>query len=276
MDAANIANMKAQIKRLGSAYDWTREFTTCEPEYYRWNQWFFLALRTRAGLPQDGRSTGARIATVLANEQVLDGRAGAARHLVERRNLEQWFFNITDYADDCCRSDKLDGWPEKVRTMQRNWIGRSEGASSISISTAVGPTRHHHRLHHPRRHDLRRDLHVQSRPSTPSWRDMAANNPELRAKVEAVNRRAAQNQRIRRHRRDRKTRRLHRPLRHQPLHRERVPIWVANYILIEYGTGAIMGVPRTTSATSNSPKKYELPIRVVILPVEWRLRRDGR
>ena len=123
--------MKAQMKRLGFAYDWSREVTTCLPDYYRWNQWFFLKLYEK-GLAYRKKSKVnwcPKCATVLANEQVVDGCCW--RHedtLVEQRELEQWFLRTTKYADELLRDlDKLEGWPEKVRTMQRNWIGRSEG-----------------------------------------------------------------------------------------------------------------------------------------------------
>src|SRR5215468_737618 len=128
----NIANMKAQMKRLGFAYDWSREVTTCFPEYYRWNQWFFLRMYEK-GLAYRKKSKVnwcPDCATVLANEQVIDGRCW--RHedtIVEQRDLVQWFLRITAYAQELLDDlSKLDGWPEKVRTMQRNWIGRSEGA----------------------------------------------------------------------------------------------------------------------------------------------------
>jgi hypothetical protein len=132
VDAGNIAAMKAQMKRLGFAYDWSREVTTCLPEYYRWNQWFFLKLFEK-GLAYRKKSKVnwcRKCATVLANEQVVDGCCWRHEDTpVEQRELEQWFLRITEYADELLRDlDKLEGWPEKVRTMQRNWIGRSEGA----------------------------------------------------------------------------------------------------------------------------------------------------
>ena len=128
---SNIAKMKAQMNRLGFAYDWSREVTTCLPEYYKWNQWFFLKLFEK-GLAYRKKSRVnwcPKCATVLANEQVVGGRCW--RHedtIVEQRELEQWFVKTTNYSDELLVGlDKLEGWPEKVRTMQRNWIGRSEG-----------------------------------------------------------------------------------------------------------------------------------------------------
>ena len=129
---ANIANMKAQMKRLGFAYDWSREVTTCLPDYYRWNQWFFLKFYEK-GLAYRKKSKVnwcPQCCTVLANEQVVNGNCWRHEDTpVEQRDLEQWFLRITDYAEELLRDlDKLGGWPEKVRIMQRNWIGRSEGA----------------------------------------------------------------------------------------------------------------------------------------------------
>ncbi len=156
--------MKAQMKRLGFAYDWSREVTTCLPEYYRWNQWFFLKLY-ESGLAYRKKSKVnwcPKCATVLANEQVVDGCCW--RHedtLVEQRELEQWFLRITKYAEELLRDlDKLDGWPEKVRTMQRNWIGRSEGALvDFRLFWSDGCRElHDHGLHHPGRHHLRRNF----------------------------------------------------------------------------------------------------------------------
>ena len=157
----NIASMKAQMKQLGFAYDWSREVTTCLPEYYRWNQWFFVKLYEK-GLAYRKKSLVnwcPKCATVLANEQVVNGRCW--RHedtVVEQRELEQWFLRITKYAEELLRDlDKLGDWPEKVRTMQRNWIGRSEG-TLVDFKTRRRNRFHHHRFHHTRRHDLRSNL----------------------------------------------------------------------------------------------------------------------
>ena len=168
---ANIAQMKRQILRLGMGFDWATEVTTCLPDYYRWNQWFFLRMYEK-GLVYRKKSKVnwcPECATVLANEQVIDGSCW--RHedtMVEQRDLEQWFFRITAYAQELLDGlDKLDGWPEKVRTMQRNWIGRSEGTEvdfslvekstrSRDQGTRIGRTADS-RLHHARGHDLWRD-----------------------------------------------------------------------------------------------------------------------
>ena len=140
----NIDNMRRQIKLMGTGYDWTREFATCDPEYYKWNQWFFLRMYER-GLAYK-RETPVNWCphdqTVLANEQVDDGRCWRCGHLVERRNLSQWNFKITDYADRLLAGiDRLDGWPERIKTMQRNWIGRSEGATFSFDIEGIGDAR---------------------------------------------------------------------------------------------------------------------------------------
>ena len=160
---ANIAAMKRQFDRLGMGFDWSREVTTCFPDYYRWNQWFFLRMYER-GLVYRKKSKVnwcPECATVLANEQVIDGRCW--RHedtLVEQRDLEQWFFRITAYAQELLDGlEKLDGWPEKVRTMQRNWIGRSEGTEVDFFVEQGTRTRdqgnENPRFHHARGYDLR-------------------------------------------------------------------------------------------------------------------------
>ena len=160
---SNIAHMKAQMKRLGFAYDWSSEVTTCLPDYYRWNQWFFLKLYEK-GLAYRKKSKVnwcPECATVLANEQVVDGCCW--RHedtQVEQRELEQWFLRTTNYAEELLDGlDKLEGWPEKVRTMQRNWIGRSEGALvEFKVDGRLNRQDQDHGLHHAHRHDLRRNL----------------------------------------------------------------------------------------------------------------------
>ena len=168
----NIEHMKGQLKRLGISYAWDRELATCTPDYYKWNQWLFIRMYER-GLAYRRRSTVNWCPvdkTVLANEQVVDGACWRCGTAVVQRDLEQWFLKITHYADELLQSlDTLTKWPEKVLTMQRNWIGRSEGARvrfplaepdrrgpnfSSATTSAVG----HRGLHHPHRHDLRRDL----------------------------------------------------------------------------------------------------------------------
>jgi leucyl-tRNA synthetase len=274
---SNIEKMKAQMKRLGFAYDWSREVTTCLPDYYRWNQWFFLKLYEK-GLAYRKKSLVnwcPKCCTVLANEQVVNGRCW--RHedtLVEQRELEQWFLRITKYADELLRDlEKLDGWPEKVRTMQRNWIGRSEGASvdfkldyaephkgfgaaggtiavfTTRIDTIFGATS------------------LQLAPQHPIVVDLAASSPDLRAKVDQL---------IAEQRKAKEAGDIGEIEKHgvptgryaiNPFNNEKIPIWVANYILMDYGTGAIMSVPAHDERDYDFAKKYKLEIRLVVLPI---------
>jgi leucyl-tRNA synthetase len=268
---ANIANMKAQMKRLGFGYDWSREVTTCFPDYYRWNQWFFLKLYER-GLAYRKKSKVnwcPKCATVLANEQVVGGYCW--RHedtLVEQRELEQWFLRITKYADELLRDlDKLGGWPEKVRTMQRNWIGRSEGALvDFDLGGKVGPAGSTITVFTTRVDTIYGATSVQLAPEHPIVRDMTANSPDLRAQVEQL---------IVEQRKAKEAGDIGEIEKHgiftgryakNPYNQEALPVWVANYILMDYGTGAIMSVPAHDERDYEFAKKYKLPIRVVVLP----------
>jgi len=263
----NIANMKSQMKRLGFAYDWSREVTTCLPEYYRWNQWFFLRLYER-GLAYRKKSKVnwcPKCATVLANEQVVGGCCW--RHettLVEQRELEQWFLRTTQYADELLRDlDKLDGWPEKVRTMQRNWIGRSEGTlvefgldgsqSKITVFTTRVDT-------------IFGATSVQLAPQHPLVEGFTANDGDLRSKVDQL---------IAEQRKAKEVGDIGAIEKHgintghfaiNPFNGEKVPIWVANYILMDYGTGAIMSVPAHDERDYEFAQKYGIEIRRVIVP----------
>jgi leucyl-tRNA synthetase len=273
----NIAKMKAQMNRLGFAYDWSREVTTCLPDYYRWNQWFFLKFYEK-GLAYRKKSRVnwcPKCATVLANEQVVNGCCW--RHedtLVEQRELEQWFLRITKYADELLRDlDKLDGWPEKVRTMQRNWIGRSEGALvdfKLDYSqphSGFGPAGSTITVFTTRVDTIFGATSVQLAPQHPIVADLAADNPELRAKVDQL---------IAEQRKAREVGDIGEIEKHgvptgryaiNPFNGEKVPVWVANYILMDYGTGAIMSVPAHDERDYEFAKKYKLEIRLVVLPI---------
>src|SRR5947199_954371 len=267
----NIANMKAQMKRLGFAYDWSREVTTCLPDYYKWNQWFFLKLY-ESGLAYRKKSKVnwcPECATVLANEQVVNG-GYCWRHedtLVEERELEQWFLRTTKYSDELLRDlDRLPGWPEKVRTMQRNWIGRSEGALvdfrldysggdvitvfTTRVDTIYGATS------------------VQLAPEHPITEELAALDPALRLKVTQL---------IAEQKKAKESGDIGEIEKHgvntghlavNPYNGERVPVWVANYILMDYGTGAIMSVPAHDERDYEFAKKYGIEIKQVIEPAE--------
>ena len=268
----NIANMKAQMKRLGFGYDWAREVTTCFPEYYKWNQWFFLKFYER-GLAYRKKSRVnwcPKCCTVLANEQVLPNGC-CWRHedtLVEQRDLEQWFLRITNYSEELLRDlDKLGNWPEKVRTMQRNWIGRSEGALiEFTLDGRAGPAGSKIPVFTTRVDTIYGATSVQLAPEHPLVADLTAGNPGLRSQVDQM---------MAEQRKAKEVGDIGEIEKHgvntgrfavNPYNGEKVPIWVANYILMDYGTGAIMSVPAHDERDHEFAKKYGLPIRQVIQP----------
>src|SRR6266700_3300845 len=273
----NIANMKAQFKRLGFAYDWEREVTTCLPDYYRWNQWFFLKMYERGLVYRKNSRVNwcPECATVLANEQVVGGFCW--RHettLVMQKQLEQWFMRTTNYSDELLRDlDKLEHWPEKVRTMQRNWIGRSEGAlvdfklADLKSGTAVGTAGGTITVFTTRVDTIYGATSVQLAPQLAIVLDMAAADSALKAKVDQL---------VAEQRSAREAGDIGAIEKHgvptgrfaiNPFNGERVPVWVANYILMDYGTGAIMSVPAHDERDHEFAKKYGLEIRQVIQPV---------
>ncbi len=268
---SNIAAMKTQMKRLGFAYDWSREVTTCLPEYYRWNQWFFLKLYEQ-GLAYRKKSRVnwcPQCCTVLANEQVVNGNCWRHEDTpVEQRELEQWFLRITKYADELLRDlEKLTGWPEKVRTMQRNWIGRSEGALvDFDLGGTVGPAGSTISVFTTRVDTIYGATSVQLAPEHPIVKDMTARDAGLRAKVDQL---------IAEQRKAKEVGDIGAIEKHgvftgryakNPYNGEAVPVWVANYILMDYGTGAIMSVPAHDERDFEFAEKYKLEIRLVILP----------
>src|SRR5438045_4624141 len=266
----NVAAMKAQMGRLGFAYDWSRAVNPCLPDYYRWNQWFFLKLYER-GLAYRKKSKVnwcPKCATVLANEQVVNGCCW--RHedtLVEQRELEQWFVRTTKYSDELLRDlDRLPGWPEKVRTMQRNWIGRSEGTLvDFRLDSAAGEAI---TVFTTRVDTIFGATSVQLAPEHPITQKLADADAGLRVRVDQL----IAEQSNAKERGD-----IGEIEKHgvntgnfamNPYNGERVPIWVANYILMDYGTGAIMSVPAHDERDYEFAKKYGIEIRQVIAPAE--------
>jgi leucyl-tRNA synthetase len=282
----NIAAMKRQMQRLGLGYDWATEVTTCLPDYYRWNQWFFLRMYEK-GLVYRKKSKVnwcPDCATVLANEQVIDGRCW--RHedtIVEQRDLEQWFFRITVYADELLDDlDKLEGWPEKVRTMQRNWIGRSEGTEvdffleeqeAVNSEQGAGNREQGTKGQRIRVFTTRVDTifgatSVQLAPQHALVASFTAADAVLKAQVDEL---------IEQQKKAREAGDLGAIEKHgvatgrfalNPYNGERVPIWVANYILMDYGTGAIMSVPGHDERDFEFATKYGIEIRRVIAPAQ--------
>ncbi len=270
---SNIASMKKQFQRLGMGFDWSTEVTTCLPDYYRWNQWFFLRMFER-GLAYRKKSKVnwcPQCATVLANEQVVQGRCW--RHedtVVEQRDLTQWFLRITKYADELLNDlTKLEGWPEKVRTMQRNWIGRSEGTNvDFMVANVPGSVTNGQKItaFTTRVDTIFGATSVQLAPEHPVAKAFAAENPELARQIEEL---LLQQQKAR------ETDELGAIEKHgvatgrfavNPFNGERMPIWVANYILADYGTGAIMSVPAHDERDFEFAAKYGLPVKRVVAP----------
>jgi leucyl-tRNA synthetase len=282
---SNIAAMKRQFDRLGMGFDWATEVTTCLPDYYKWNQWFFLRMYEK-GLAYRKKSKVnwcPECATVLANEQVIDGRCW--RHedtIVEQRDLVQWFLKITAYAQELLDDlRKLDGWPEKVRTMQRNWIGRSEGTEidfflaedGISVErddeykkTVSAGTRI--RVFTTRVDTIFGATSLQLAPEHPLIATLSANDAGLREQVAKL---------LEEQKKAREAGDIGEIEKHgiptgkfaiNPYSSEMVPIWVANYVLSDYGTGAIMSVPGHDARDFEFAKKYAIPIRRVIAPAD--------
>lgn len=262
----NIAHMRGQLKRLGLSYDWTREFATCTPEYYRWEQWLFLKLWER-GLVYQKESTvnwDPVDQTVLANEQVVDGRGWRSGALVERREIRQWFLRITAYADELLQGlEQLQGqWPDQVLTMQRNWIGRSEGAEiHFPLVDEDGVIK----VFSTRPDTLMGATYLALAPEHPLVLARARADSDLAAFVEdckhvAVSEATVETQ-------EKAGRPLGISVRH-PLTGETLPVWAANFVLMGYGEGAVMAVPAHDQRDFEFAQKYGLPIRPVIQPAQ--------
>ncbi|MEJ6592393.1 MAG: leucine--tRNA ligase [SAR86 cluster bacterium] len=263
----NIAYMKQQLQALGFAYDWSRELATCEPEYYRWEQWFFLQMFRRGLVYKKAAMVNWDPVdqTVLANEQVIDGRGWRSNALVERRELAQWFLKITDYAQellDCL--DTLDGWPEKIKTMQRNWIGRSEGVELTfplptgQVFESAGLT-----VYTTRPDTLMGTTYLAVAAQHPLAQAAAVNNPELQQFLdECSHGKVAEADMAKMEKRGMDTG----VVASHPLSGEPIPVWVANFVLMEYGSGAVMAVPAHDQRDWEFAVKYDLPIKQVIAP----------
>ncbi|TME92889.1 MAG: leucine--tRNA ligase [Chloroflexi bacterium] len=263
----NIAKGTRELKMLGILYDWDREVTACLPDYYRWTQWLFLlfyerGLAYRAMSPVNWCPVDK---TVLANEQVINGRCWRHPDVeVEKRDLEQWFFKITDYAERLLNDlAKLEHWPEKVRVMQTNWIGRSEGAE-VDFPLA-GSKDESVRIYTTRPDTLFGATFMVLAPEHPLVSKLTV--PERRVEVEAYVDRARKATEIDRLSTDReKTGVATGALAINPVNGEHIPVWIADYVLMTYGTGAIMAVPAHDERDFDFALRYRLPIREVIAP----------
>jgi leucyl-tRNA synthetase len=264
----NIAAIRTQMKRMGWAIDWQRELSTHEPGYYRWTQWLFLkfyeaglAYRREAFVnwcPNDQ--------TVLANEQVIDGRCERCGHEVEARSLEQWFFRITAYADRLLEEMALlESWPERVLRMQRNWIGRSEGAEivfrieEVDIDIPVFTTRPD---------TLFGATFFVLAPEHPLVPRLAEGTPHEQEVLEYARRAAGRPAAERADPEKEKTGVFTGHFVTNPVNDYRLPVWVSDYVLMEYGTGAIMAVPAHDERDYAFAKRYELPVKVVVVPAQ--------
>ena len=260
----NIAEMRKQLQRLGFAYDWDRELATCTPEYYRWEQWFFTRLYEK-GLVYKKMATvnwDPVDQTVLANEQVIDGRGWRSGAEVERREIPQWFIRITEYADELLENlDKLSGWPEPVRLMQRNWIGKSFGLElSFELNTPIAE-RDKIDVYTTRPDTLYGVTYISLAAEHPISLALADTNDDLaefinRCKKSSVS--AADMARAEKLGMDTGLRAVH------PLTGDQVPVWVANYVLMDYGSGAVMAVPAHDERDWEFAHQYDLPIVTVI------------
>lgn len=259
----NIDFMRQQMKRLGFGYDWSREITTCHPKYYRWEQWFFLKLLEKGLVYKKNSEVNWDPVdqTVLANEQVIDGRGWRSNALVERREIPQWFFKITAYAEELLQDlDQLTGWPEQVRTIQRNWIGKSIGAE---VSFAIENSDEKLTIYTTRPDTLFGVTYLALAPQHPLVKEIAQKNPEIEQFInECKNIKVAEAEIATIEKRGL-------PLgifAIHPLTQEKIPLWVANFVLMDYGSGAVMSVPAHDQRDFEFATKYHLPIKQVILP----------
>ncbi len=261
----NIDDMRGQLKRLGYGYDWTREITTCRPEYYRWEQWLFTKM-FKKGLVYRKNSVvnwDPVDQTVLANEQVIDGRGWRSDALVERREIPQWFMKITAYADELLDElDRMPGWPDSVKTMQRNWIGRSEG---VELSFDVAGEDESLTVYTTRPDTLLGVTYMAVAAEHPLASKVAANNADVAAFISECKKSDAAEATL--ETMEKKGMPLGIFATH-PLTGDDVPLWVANFVLMSYGTGAVMAVPGHDARDWEFAKKHGLPIRQVIAPAD--------
>jgi leucyl-tRNA synthetase len=268
---SNIAQMKAVCKRFGFSYDWRREISTCEPEYYKWNQWFFLRMLER-GLAYRKRSRVnwcPQCQTVLANEQVVDGYCW--QHdttLVESKEIEQWFLRITKYADALLEDAKLlaNGWPERVLVMQQNWIGKSRGARvQFAISGLAAPPLEVFTTRIDTIYGVSAVLLSASHPALEKILDGVPGKATIDERLKSMKQRSVKAADIATAEKDGFfTGRFA----VNPFSGEQVPIWVANFVLAEYGTGAVMCVPAHDQRDYEFAEKYRLPVKIVIQPLQ--------
>ncbi|MDD2801261.1 MAG: leucine--tRNA ligase, partial [Methylococcales bacterium] len=257
----NIDYMRNQLKQLGFAYDWHRELATCDPSYYKWEQWFFLKLLEKGLVYKKTAPVNwcPNDMTVLANEQVIDGCCWRCDTQVERKEIAQWFLKITDYADELLTSlETLDGWPEQVKTMQANWIGRSEG---VELNFAVPDSDKPVRVYTTRPDTLMGVTYLAVAAEHPLALKAAETNPEIAAFIadcKLMETSEAAMETMEKRGIDSGIKAIH------PLTGEQVPVWIANFVLMNYGTGAVMSVPAHDQRDFEFAQKYGIAIKQVI------------
>ena len=261
----NIDYMRNQLKSLGLAVDWTREVTTCKPDYYRWEQWLFTRLYEKGVIYRKNGTVNWDPVdqTVLANEQVIDGRGWRSGALIEKREIPMYYFKITAYTDELLESlDELDGWPEQVKTMQRNWIGKSRGMEiSFPYDVASIGSEGVMKVFTTRPDTLMGATYVAVAAEHPLATLAAQNNPELQAFIDECKRGGVAEADIA----TQEKKGLATSLRvEHPLTGELLPVWVANYVLMNYGEGAVMAVPAHDERDFAFATKYDLPIKPVV------------
>jgi len=270
----NMRNMKAQLKSMGMSYDWEKEFATCHPSYYKWTQWLFLQLFHK-GLAYKKYAVVnwcSSCNTVLANEQVVDEGCERCNTLVIQKNLEQWFFKTTDYADRLLDDlEKLPGWPDKVKTMQKNWIGKSEGAE---VNFAIEGN-HEIKVFTTRPDTLFGVTYMVLAPEHPLVKELIKGTEKENEVMDFVDKISMLGAEDRISEEREKEGVFIGAYATNPINGEKIPVWVANYVLMNYGTGAVMAVPAHDKRDFDFAKKYDLPIRVVISPEDQDLDFDS-
>ncbi|MDH5436595.1 MAG: leucine--tRNA ligase, partial [Gammaproteobacteria bacterium] len=259
----NIDYMRGQLKTLGFGYDWGRELATCSPDYYRWEQWLFVRLYEKGLVYKKTAPVNwcPNDMTVLANEQVVDGCCWRCDTAVERKDLSQWFLKITDYAEELLTElDNLDGWPEQVRTMQRNWIGKSEG---VEVHFGIKGRDEPLKVYTTRPDTLMGVTYVAVAPEHPLMLEAASKNAALKkfadeCKVSGVS--EATMETMEKRGIDTGFKAIH------PITGDEVPIFSANFVLMGYGEGAVMAVPAHDQRDFEFARKYNVPVKIVITP----------
>jgi len=257
----NIENMRSQLKRMGFAYDWKREFATSDPEYYKWEQWFFLEILDKGLAYQDEAEVNwdPIEETVLANEQVVDGKGWRSGASIERKKLKQWFLKITNFAEELLEdTDSLIGWPEQVKTMQKNWIGKSEGMQfTFNLENEIEPIS----VFTTRPDTVMGVTFLAIATDHPLVSKLEKENKEIKKFTSNLNQSKLSEADLAKQEKlgiDTGLSATH------PFSKDKIPIWIANFVLSGYGSGALMGVPAHDQRDYEFAKKYNLEIKQVI------------